>query len=101
MLTPDWHRQRRHVQRLQRLAQNKRAEQARLSAVLKIRSMALFARLQTMVMIGAAGAVWTARLKESESSRKPVRELLLAGMTVNRWKWTVRRNARRLRKFSS
>ena len=101
MLTRDWHRQRRHVQRLHKLARNKRAEQLRLSAMLKLRSMALFARMETMVMIGATGAVWTARLKDARSPRKPLRELVKAGLTVNRWKWTARRIRARLRRFSS
>jgi len=92
-----WSHQRRRVERLDRFVRHQRGEDLRLRQRLRIRSRALFARLETMFLIGATGAVWTARLKaaDPDGDKHPLLELFDAALVVRRWKWFVGRAARR------
>lgn len=81
---PDWTRQRRNVSRLSRFVRNKQTEEARLREELRWRSRQLFARTETMLMIGLTGAVWTSRLKDADEPR-PLIELVHSVLIVGRW----------------
>lgn len=83
-LTRDWMRQRRNVDRLSRFVSNKKIEEARLRQAFGRRSYELFARTETMLMIGVTGAVWTSRLKDAEEPR-PLKDLVLSMLVVRRW----------------
>ncbi len=80
----DWTRQRRNVSRLSRFVKNKQTEEARLREELWWRSRQMFARTETMLMIGVTGAVWTSRLKDAEKPR-PLKEFVLSMLIVRRW----------------
>ena len=92
-----WTSQRRRVARLERFLRNQRVREVGLRLRLKTRTRALFARLETMLMIGATGAVWTARLRaaDPDGNKHPVLELFDAALVVRRWKWFAGRIARR------
>lgn len=83
-ITQDWTRQRRNVSRLSRFVRNKQTEEARLRQQLWQRSHQLFARTETMLMIGLTGAVWTSRLKDADEPR-PLMELVHSVLIVRRW----------------
>lgn len=82
--TRDWARQRRNVSRLSRFVRNKQIEEARLRKEFGRRSHQLFARTETMLMIGLTGAVWTSRLKDADEPR-PVMDLVHSVLIVRRW----------------
>lgn len=83
-ITRDWARQRRNVNRLSRFVRNKKIEEARLRQEFGRRSYQLFARTETMLMIGVTGAVWTSRLKDAEEPR-PLKDLVISMLIVRRW----------------
>lgn len=97
MLTQDWKRQRRRVERWQAFAEAKVAQERRMRHSVKVRSLDLLARTETMVLISATGAVWMGRLKDIDDpeERQPVVELVHSGFIVHRWKRLARRVARK------
>lgn len=84
----NWKQQRRNVDRLGRFVRRKRKEEIGLRSALKRRSLEAFARLDTMLMIGATGALWTSRLKDAdgEDDRRPLIELFHSALLVRRWR---------------
>jgi hypothetical protein len=88
LLGRNWKQQRRNVDRLGRFVRRKRIEETGLRSTLKRRSLEAFARLDTMLMIGATGAIWTSRLKDAdgENDRRPLIQLFLSTLVVRRWR---------------
>lgn len=88
LLGRNWKQQRRNVDRLGRFVRRKRIEETGLRTELKRRSLEAFARLDTMLMIGATGAIWTSRLKDAddEDDRRPLVELFHSALVVRRWR---------------
>lgn len=88
MWTDDWMRQRRRVRRLEQFIDEKRVEEQRLRQGLKNRSRALLTRFETLFLVGATGAVWSARLQDQhgDEHKRPVVELISAAVIVHRWR---------------
>jgi len=93
LLGRNWKQQRRNVDRLCRFLRRKRIEETGLRTALKRRSLEAFARLDTMLMIGATGAIWTSRLKDAdgENDRRPLIQLFHSTLVVRRWRRLVDR----------
>ena len=83
-----WFRQRRRVRRLHRFVDATRQRDRRLRSELRLRSLNLLARFESMVLIGAIGAVWADRVRkvDAQERRRPFIELFAATMVVLRWK---------------
>jgi hypothetical protein len=88
ILNKDWNRQQRRVARLARFVEAKRLDDMCLRHSLKTRVHDLFTRTETLFLIGATGAVWSARLHDKSEDEKghPILELIAAVLIVRRWK---------------
>jgi hypothetical protein len=91
-----WSMQRRRVERLARFVKHQHGKDIRLRRALKRRFRVVMSRLDTLIMVGATGFVWTARLKDADGQSHPVRELLDAALLVRSWKWFASRLTRRV-----
>lgn len=82
-----WLSQRRRVRRLQRFVHAKRKQELYLRRAARDRALDVMTRFETLVAIGATGAVWASRIRNRDEgeARRPITSLAAAALIVLRW----------------